>query len=58
MMKKLPILFAVLLVALAAITSAAPKPSRAVAPKILCFHCPPGWVSTGPPLCRCIRGNS
>ena len=57
-MKKLSMLFAVLLAALAAITSAAPKPSHTVAPKILCFNCPPGYISTGPPLCRCIRGNN
>jgi hypothetical protein len=57
-MKKLPMLLAALLVALAAVTSAAPKPARAAAPKNLCPFCPPGWVSTGPPRCRCIRGNN
>jgi hypothetical protein len=56
-MKRLAMLLAALLVAIAAIASAAPKPAGAVAPKILCFRCPPGYVSTGPPLCRCIRGN-
>ncbi|HEX3555053.1 MAG TPA: hypothetical protein VIA62_17645 [Thermoanaerobaculia bacterium] len=57
-MKKLPMLLAALWVALVAATSAAPKSSHGVAPKILCPNCPPGWVSTGPPLCRCIRGNN
>ena len=56
-MKRLPLLLAALLVALATITSAAPRPARTISPKILCFQCPPGKVSTGPPLCRCVGGN-
>ena len=56
-MKKLPMLLVALLVALAAIPFAAPMPSRGVAPKIFCPHCPPGKVSTGPPLCRCVGGE-
>ena len=57
-MKRLPMLLAVLLVALATMTSAAPRPARTVNPKILCPFCPPGYVSTGPPFCRCIKGNN
>ena len=57
-MKKLSTLLAAFLVALVATAFAAPKPSRGVTPKILCPHCPPGKVSTGPPLCRCVGGNN
>jgi hypothetical protein len=57
-MKRLPLLLAALLVAIAAIVSAAPTPARTVAPKIFGPHCPPGKVSTGPPLCRCVGGEN
>lgn len=56
-MNRLPMLLAALLVALATITSAAPRSARTGNPKILCPHCPPGKVSTGPPLCRCVGGE-
>jgi len=53
-MKKLPLLLVALLMALAALVSTAPKPASAI---IRCFNCPPGWISSGPPTCRCVRGN-
>jgi hypothetical protein len=58
MIQKLSLLGAALLLSLAAVVSGKPEPARAATPSILlCPDCPPGWVSSGPPFCRCTRGN-
>jgi hypothetical protein len=56
-MRKELILVAALLLTVA-LGLSRPQPTQAVRPDILCPLCPPGWVSTGPPLCRCIRGDN
>jgi hypothetical protein len=58
-MRKEMMLLAALLVA-AAIGVAKPAPTLAAAhaaPAVLCPLCPPGWTSSGPPLCRCMRND-
>jgi hypothetical protein len=58
-MRKPILLLAALLVA-AAVGVAAPRAMQLMPtarPDILCPNCPPGWVSSGPPLCRCTRGD-
>ncbi|HVR11290.1 MAG TPA: hypothetical protein VMW75_24820 [Thermoanaerobaculia bacterium] len=60
MRMKLVILAGVLMMALGRPWSAGAQPAspaHPVAPGILCPECPPGYVSSGPPLCRCTRGN-
>jgi hypothetical protein len=57
MIKKVLMLAAALLVAFAGFATARPERSRAINPAMTsCPTCLPGYVSTGPPTCKCVRG--
>jgi hypothetical protein len=56
-MRRTMMTLAALLLAAAAFGATKPQPAPAAKPEIECPLCPPGYYSSGPPLCRCVGGQ-